>query len=713
MNEPWKEECIAYEDIKKDIESRQKHHKWTQEDEKDLETVIRSEASRIDAFINRKEREIESRIAYCERMLTQKRLSSASSRETIRHDLKDILLDLNDLVKYTRYNFLMLQKLIKTHDESRPNYAHLLLLNITQSASLDVQRFDATLVKAFSLHELCYEEQQQKAKTASYWVHPDHLNELRAILLFHLPESKATKTSCLYIDNSEFSVYQQCLERDTDAESIYFRWVGNNDTISVERNARHVSDSFPLNVDKVDDFVSGVYSVDHYVADLRAKNTPQETLDAHYRLAAGVQASILEKQLKPVMRTYAERTVFELSYARLTLETDLTFVRETKDVGNVWHQPRIGSDTSQFPYALLQIECQTPIDHAWLTELLDSNQVYQVPCFSKHLHGIFLFWKSCLPLLPWWSSQMELDIRHGTQSISGNEVFTQCKNLKTSVDGKQRIGYLESTIEYMSRLQRSETKKASLVRSVSTRSTKMPNSSLRQSGNPFEDPIWAKQNDAYELPMFTLPDRPASSHDTLGSTKNSSVRIVHEHQDSSSTRLLVDEKTSSIKKTDKEEKYLDTYFGKDLEQGKQEEDDNEDKKKKKKKKDEGGGGAIVEPKTLFANERTFIHWLNFAATLLTTALTLMNFGDRINKIIGAIFFGIAFLFVFYSFGFNRWRAYRILYKPHLRFDDMYGPVFLCVLLVGALVLNFGLRWNAPMSTTSYLGTNATTSDTSA
>jgi uncharacterized membrane protein YidH (DUF202 family) len=43
----------------------------------------------------------------------------------------------------------------------------------------------------------------------------------------------------------------------------------------------------------------------------------------------------------------------------------------------------------------------------------------------------------------------------------------------------------------------------------------------------------------------------------------------------------------------------------------------------------------AEPKTFFANERTFISWLQFCALLLTVALNLMNFApDDSTRVVG-------------------------------------------------------------------------------
>lgn len=56
----------------------------------------------------------------------------------------------------------------------------------------------------------------------------------------------------------------------------------------------------------------------------------------------------------------------------------------------------------------------------------------------------------------------------------------------------------------------------------------------------------------------------------------------------------------------------------------------------------------AEPKVFFANERTFISWLQFCALLLTVALNLLNFGDSISRITGGIFIGIAACIALYA-----------------------------------------------------------------
>ncbi|KAI9486828.1 MAG: VTC domain-containing protein [Benjaminiella poitrasii] len=823
--EPWRLEYVAYDDIKQDVKNRQEEHTWNDSDEKDFEAALRLEADKVDFFINRKQREIESRIAYCERTLTQqnKNISPAVARnlyESTNDALTEILMDLNDLSKFTRYNFLALQNLTKKHDEYTKYNAQPVFLDIVRSKTFDKQRFDVLLVKISTLHDICLLHGKERTAstvassnqsnlehaTAKYWIHPDNVTELKAILLFHLPvfvldstkaiESDDSAVSTVYLDNSQFDLYQEQLQRDEGAEAIRFRWYGgmNSPDIFAERKTHHAAwlngasakNRFRLDADKVDDFITGVYTAEQYAEDLKAKGISEEDVKASYFAASGIQKSIREKQLEPTMRIFYHRTVFQVpgdDRIRVSLDTDLAFVREDglqeRRKGS-WRRPDMGinypfdginsAEVNKFPYAVLETRLQTHPGQEppqWLTRLLDSKLVYEVPRFSKYLHGASLFWKPRLPLLPWWSSQMELDIRNSKQAVVRDGDFSgpsRSKSLKPLIDGKYRIGYLESQLERSSTLKRTESstakRNASLTRMLSTRSTrstKMPRSvesdpvladshmlkrasttgnaprmsvspfdshrssplSLTDSnrnGNPFADPVWSQHLDQ---PYGSLSSAPSDVYLGSGSmTRNrtavSDSRRTTDFIDSSSTEFLVGNKhTINEKQNDKmsEKTRLNAFFHEDiraLEEGGDDENYNDEKKKKKKKKDkEGGGGARIEPKVFFANERTFIHWLHFAAIILSAALTLLNFGDGINKIVGGVFFGISLIFALYSFGFYRWRANRITYKPHLRYDDIVGPVFLCILLIGALVLNFVLRFRTAAQSNNYLGVNST------
>jgi uncharacterized membrane protein YidH (DUF202 family) len=343
------------------------------------------------------------------------------------------------------------------------------------------------------------------------------------------------------------------------------------------------------------------------------------------------------------------------------------------------------------------------------------------------LHGAAFFWNSRLPLLPWWLNQLELDIRNAKQPTGNFTGLSRSKSLKPLIDGKYRMGYLESLLERSSTLKRAESTNkntTSLLRGSSTRSVRPRNgetplnraatltrkltangnrsgnnassnspvfsAGTNKNDNPFDDPIWSQHDITFDRssPMLARQDSFADS--SRNRTLASDGRRTADFDTSSADFLMSGKQTprSSYMHNEKhlsndklgERARLNAYFDEDLNAM---EEGNNEKKKKKKNKD-ADKGAQLEPKVYFANERTFIQWLHFSALLLSVALTLMNFGDGINKIVGGVFFGIAFIFAVYGFCFNRWRAHRINTKPHLRYDDTYGPVFLCIILIGAL-----------------------------
>ncbi|KAJ1990338.1 GTPase regulator Nrf1 [Coemansia spiralis] len=100
----------------------------------------------------------------------------------------------------------------------------------------------------------------------------------------------------------------------------------------------------------------------------------------------------------------------------------------------------------------------------------------------------------------------------------------------------------------------------------------------------------------------------------------------------------------------------------------------------------------VEPKVFFANERTFLSWLNFAIVLGSLALGLLNFGDRTGKIAGAAFTLIAMFVMVYALMLFQWRAERIRQRDAGPYDDRRGPTVLVVVLICAILINFYLRF---------------------
>lgn len=104
--------------------------------------------------------------------------------------------------------------------------------------------------------------------------------------------------------------------------------------------------------------------------------------------------------------------------------------------------------------------------------------------------------------------------------------------------------------------------------------------------------------------------------------------------------------------------------------------------------------ARVEPKVFFANERTFLSWLNFTVILGSLGVGLLNFGDQIGRVSAGLFTFIAMLTMVYALVTYHWRAKAIRLRGSGPYDDRFGPTMLCVFLLVAVVVNFVLRIRA-------------------
>lgn len=99
----------------------------------------------------------------------------------------------------------------------------------------------------------------------------------------------------------------------------------------------------------------------------------------------------------------------------------------------------------------------------------------------------------------------------------------------------------------------------------------------------------------------------------------------------------------------------------------------------------------VEPKVFFANERTFLSWLNFTVVIGALAIGMLNFGDRVAFISAFLFTGVAMLTMIYALVTYHWRARSIRVRGQAGFDDRFGPTVLAIILLLAVVVNFVLR----------------------
>lgn len=737
---PWQIEYVAYEAIHEGLYAVCSSGHWTAKEEKDFESAIRLEAGKADLFINRKQREMGSRIAYCQRLLlSQQNLMNDATRASTDNQLLAILADINELARYTRVNFKALENLIQEHDKLTNTNCQSLLVEICRTRPLDNQRFDGILVQVSSLLDISRKkpftfpkpnttklhierDYKNSPLRARYWVHQDNITEVKAILLFNLPlyisepalgfEQTEQSDSAVYFDTNKFRQYSARLQCDDGAEIISCRWQGalaNANQVCIERKTfvkadqggGSIIDQITMHKDRIYGFLSQSYTAEEYAQDLKSSGFDQGHIDACYTIAQSIQKSVSEKRLGPKLRVFFKRLLFQSpqdNTLSVSLDNNVAFVREDKNRSNPgeWCRQDIdidypfksipAEDINLFPHAILETQIidnndgETP---QWLSKLLDSKLVFEVPRFSTYTHGIAQFWGPLLPLLPWWISHTDSDIRAGKQAKLLIEGAAQVFDLSRSnssrplKDGQYRMGYLESQLGKKGgsrhRFQASNRQDGD---NISSDNLKSRNNLILQ-----VDDI-ADNNSGHSLQKSGRTRSKIGLGSSYPESISSQAKENYSFNDyyykgrnnKSQAYMLQDGDT--VKDNDEIRKAAIIEIGEEKE------------KKKKKGKKAKPPSHTMEPKVFFANERTFIHWLQFSALILTAALTLLNFGDRISTIAGATFFGVSLVIAIYAFGRNRYRAHQISTRPSLRYDDLYGPIGLCCLLVGAMAVSY-------------------------
>ncbi|UZJ54464.1 hypothetical protein CBS101457_003784 [Exobasidium rhododendri] len=379
-----------------------------------------------------------------------------------------IIADVHDLALFTKLNYTGFHKIVKKHDKQT---GRLLRKEFVQhyltARPFYKENYDQLIVKLSRLFDLVRTRGHpiqgdssaggsQSAfvrQTTKYWVHPDNIVPLKLVILKHLPVlvfnpdkeyvAEDSAITSIYYDNEELELYLGRLEKTEGAEAIRLRWYGGMDTkqIFVERKThredwtgeKSVKARFPIKEENVNAFMTGEYRMNDTFEALRKKGKKSDKeIDSMLQLASEVQYSILSRTLIPVMRSFYNRTAFQLpgdARVRISLDTELSLIREDNwdgksRAGKNWRREDIGidfpfdqldkDDIERFPYGVLEVKLQTQMGQEppdWVKELVSSHLVEAVPKFSKFIHGCATLLSNRVDLVPFWLPQMDIDIR--------------------------------------------------------------------------------------------------------------------------------------------------------------------------------------------------------------------------------------------------------------------------------------------------------------
>ncbi|CAO3685675.1 unnamed protein product [Umbelopsis ramanniana] len=686
----WTFHYVAYDNLKTFLKAHLKTE-WDEDDESLFVEELEKELDKVYSFQRVKIGEINRRIeAESQEVdtLCTKEDPSDDEFTTSEIELGHIIADVHDLAKFTRLNYTGFLKIIKKHDKMTGWSLKPMFMVRLNAKPFYKENYDALIVRISTL----YDRVRNRGKahrgdssaggkqaafvrnTTKYWVHPDNITELKLIILKHLPvlvfnpnkefNVADSAITSIYYDNDDFDLYMGRLEKSEGAEAIRMRWYGGMDsqTIFVERKThredwtgeKSVKARFPIKEKHLNGFLNGHYTTDELFAKAKeqGKKSEKEIRDLE-QLAQEVQYTTLTKRLHPVMRSFYNRTAFQLpgdARVRISLDTELSLIREdnygTPRAGDNWRRMDIGidypfkqlpeSDICRFPYAVLEVKLQTHVGQEppeWVTELVNSHLVEAVPKFSKFIHGCATLIEDRVKMLPFWLPQMDVDIRKPPNKTFG--------------------------------LIRPDEPGGSSVSALTYGSDGSKTSNDERENDHVH--INIGQDSTERTPLIQRVNRDAIPVEQGGVTKQLSP--------------------AGLLKFIKKGKH--TLFGNPqspdyTEVGGQPGDNSQPAKR-------APTAQRPNPKVYFANERTFLSWLKFTLLLGALSIGLLNFSDEVGQISAGVFTLLAMSVMLYAlYGYHD-RANRLQRKELGDYSDKYAPAVLTVFMIAAVSVNFYLR----------------------
>ena len=97
--------------------------------------------------------------------------------------------------------------------------------------------------------------------------------------------------------------------------------------------------------------------------------------------------------------------------------------------------------------------------------------------------------------------------------------------------------------------------------------------------------------------------------------------------------------------------------------------------------------APLEPKLLFANERTYLHWMHGCVTISSAGMVLAAGSGSSPTLLaaGGALSLLAIGLIWYAYATFIWRMDRITARTSARVDDRFGPMILAGSLLVALL----------------------------
>ncbi|GAA5938890.1 hypothetical protein JCM1841_000843 [Sporobolomyces salmonicolor] len=671
----------------------------------------------------------------------------------LEEDLANVIADVHDLGHFSHLNYTGFIKIVKKHDK-RTGFTlkGQFMREFLEKRPFYKENYDALIVQLSRLYNLVRTRGNpvmgdssagggQSAfvrQTTKYWVHPDNYVQLKLVILKHLPvlvfnpeksfEAADAAISSIYFDNPDLDLYMGRLEKTEGAEAIRLRWYGDMGVkqIFVERKThredwtgeKSVKARFPIAEHLVNDYLAGKHTMDATFEEIRKKGKKSDKeIDGMIKLAREVQAAIKHKNLQPVMRTFYNRTAFQLpgdARVRISFDTQLSLIREDNwdgvtrsgdnwrrtDIGIDWPFPQLPEgDKELFPYGVLEVKLQTQMGQEppeWVRELVSSHLVEAVPKFSKFIHGCATLMPNRVDLVPFWLPQMETDIRKpATRKAQIERPSASHSNTASATPSDARSSEHEA-VQYTEPV--SDDEDADDDRLVATTND--------EAGWADLPPDAAAEAKKYRDEQAKLRIGPAghSARSHLQAaraapkqrelfpklTPANLSKLLESRYETDRHRGLNERQAPSNAAVTGASDATGNPSGISLRPGRIEYVSSF-------RAGEGKKIAIpvrVEPKVFYANERTTLAWIEFSVIISAIGIGILSFSDPHDDVAlaaAASFTTVALLAILYTAYTYVWRVASIRARRAVSYHDWIGPSALCGVLLLAVIVNFSLR----------------------
>ena len=430
----------------------------------------------------------------------------------LRDALHDVQREFLKIEKFANLNTTACYKILKKHDKLIPATVccRYYMERLHQKPWVNADHSAVFVVQMSDLFEKLRPRRSEKASAAQgngpaggpgaqdfvrttrkYWVATEDVSSVKQAIAEHLPvflmerekrvnivelgeeivaapkpgvAADSQMTSSVYLDNVNLGLYHNRLQKQPHSIAVRLRWYGLDPTggvVFVERKTHReswtgeesVKERFTLPPDLVVPFLQGQHTWDMEEARLIEaharkaqknaapgsspvqKGMSKAELAGIKKLFVEVQRAVESKQLEPALRTMYMRTAFQVPFdasVRCSLDTSLCMVAENPVNGptcvamNRWFRdpelPVHRTEVTRFPHAVLEIKLALDAGQdppRWVDDLIASGCLTEVHKFSKFMHGCAVLFPDVAQEVPYWVDDVSL--RQSLQNSASRE----------------------------------------------------------------------------------------------------------------------------------------------------------------------------------------------------------------------------------------------------------------------------------------------------